>query len=109
MTAKVTDNASAKRFEITADGELAGYLAYVRDNGRIVLAHTEIYDGFRGRGLADELVGDAIRSSSRDGLAIEPHCSFVAAYLERERANVGRDVSLTGIPHVGRATVVGAL
>ena len=109
MTTAINDNASAERFEITVDGEPAGFLSYLRGEGRIVLLHTQIYDDFRGRGLGNELIAGAIDEARRDGLAIEPHCSFVARYLERERARRTRDVSLTGIPAMGRATIIGAL
>ena len=109
MTTAIRDNTSADRYEITVDGEPAGFLSYRREGGRIVLLHTEIYDEFRGRGLGNELIGSAIDEARRAKLAIEPHCSFVAAYLAKERTRGTRDVSLTGIPAMGRATVIGAL
>lgn len=109
MRTTISDNTAAGRYEIHVDGERAGFLSYVRDDGRIVLLHTEIDDPFRGRGLGNALIGDAIERARREGLAIEPHCSFVAAYLERERAKRPRDVSLTGVPRIGRATIIGAL
>lgn len=109
MTTAVSDNTAAHRFEIVVDGEPAGFLDYLRDTGRIVLLHTEIYDDFRGRGLGNVLIAGVLDRLREERLAIEPHCSFVAAYLEKERPTRAPDVSLTGIPHIGRATVIGAI
>ena len=48
----VFDAPESSRFEIHADGRLAGFAQYrMKDAGLIVFTHTEIDDAVEGRGL----------------------------------------------------------
>jgi hypothetical protein len=85
----VTDNADASRYEGRVDGELVGYCDYVREGQRLILPHTETLEAFRGNGVADIVVGFAVRDAERRGLTVIPQCWFVEEYL-RARA---KDVS----------------
>ena len=51
MTTTVADNPASSRFEITVDGELAGFLDYRKDGDEYALPHTRIFPQFEGRGL----------------------------------------------------------
>ena len=82
-TAAVTDNAELERFEITADGRVAGFAQYRRRPGLIAFVHTEIDPAFAGRGLGGRLVGDALDAAREDGLAVLPFCPFVNAYISK--------------------------
>ena len=48
----VTDHPERERFEITADGALAGFTQYRRRPGLIAFVHTEIDPRFEGRASA---------------------------------------------------------
>jgi predicted GNAT family acetyltransferase len=77
MTTTVADNPASSRFEITVDGELAGFLDYRKDGEEYALPHTRIYTQFEGRGLGTELVTGALAEiGSRGGTAL-PYCPFV--------------------------------
>ncbi|MEV7967457.1 GNAT family N-acetyltransferase [Sphaerisporangium sp. NPDC088356] len=80
---EVTDNPDAKRFEITADGRLAGFAEYHRLTGRLVFTHTEVGEEFEGQGLASRLIHDALDAARAEGVPVVPRCPFVARYIER--------------------------
>jgi predicted GNAT family acetyltransferase len=70
-------------YAILVDGRRAGLTAY-RDRGeRRVFFHTEIDDAFAGRGLAAELVRQALADVRASGKRIVPVCPYVASYLKR--------------------------
>lgn len=75
--------AGRDRYEITLDGQQAGFTAYVDRDGRRIFHHTEIGEDFGGRGLAGKLVGHALADTREAGLRIVPVCPFVKKYLER--------------------------
>ena len=54
MDVEVTDNPDKARFEIVADGELAGFVQYHLRDGEIAFTHTQTDDRFRGHGLGGE-------------------------------------------------------
>jgi predicted GNAT family acetyltransferase len=59
MDLQVTDNRAQSRFEIRADGELAGFAEYSMSGNEIAFTHTTTEDRFRGHGLAGRLVQSA--------------------------------------------------
>lgn len=80
---EVRDAPSASRYEIAADGELAGFAEYRLGEAEITFVHTEIDDRFEGRGLGSRLVSFALDDARRRGLAVRPRCPFVRSYIER--------------------------
>ena len=50
------DNSAESRYEISVDGELAGFVQYRAKPGLIALIHTEIDDRFEGQGLGRQLI-----------------------------------------------------
>jgi hypothetical protein len=46
MNVEVRDNPRAYRYEVWADGELAGYTQYALLRGRIAFLHTKIYESY---------------------------------------------------------------
>jgi predicted GNAT family acetyltransferase len=79
----VTDNADQERYEITVDGELAGFLQYRRRPGLIALVHTEIDPRFEGRGLGGQLARAVLDEARAQDLLVLPFCPFVNGYIER--------------------------
>ena len=76
METRVADNPDYGRYEIHADGKLAGFTLY-RDRGerRISLTHTEVFDEFEGRGVGSALVAgtlDDLRSREHRGAPVLP-------------------------------------
>jgi hypothetical protein len=85
----VTDNPSAKRFELVEDGQLAE-LVYRFDGDRMVLIHTEVPEELEGRGLGGQLVRAAIEHAAARGIILVPRCPFARGWLERHPDEAGR-------------------
>ncbi|HWA54124.1 MAG TPA: GNAT family N-acetyltransferase [Solirubrobacterales bacterium] len=85
--AKVTieDNAERERYEIRADGRLAGFLKYRLHHDLIELVHTEVNDEFEGRGLGSRLIAFALDDARARELEVLPFCPFVNDYVQRHR------------------------
>jgi predicted GNAT family acetyltransferase len=81
METRVADNPDADRYEVFADGELAGFVTYRLKDGRIALRHTEVDDAFEGHGVGGTLVSEALDDARARGLAVLPFCPFVKAYI----------------------------
>ena len=77
MTTIVRDNPEKHRYEVYADEQLAGFSEYRLGRDEIAFTHTEIGEGFSGRGLARKLVADELADSRRRGLAVLPFCPYV--------------------------------
>jgi uncharacterized protein len=82
MDVEVTDNPDKARFEILADGELAGFILYHLRGHEIAFTHTETDDRFRGHGLASQLVQTALDEARARHLAVLPYCPFVRSWLQ---------------------------
>jgi len=78
----VVDSPDEQRYEILADGELAGFAEYRPRPGRLVFTHTETLPGFEGHGLASRLIRDALDDVRRRGLKATPVCPFVRRFIE---------------------------
>ncbi|MBS1889540.1 MAG: N-acetyltransferase [Actinobacteria bacterium] len=79
----VADAPERERFEVTVDGELAGFLVYRLRRGLLALVHTEVEGGFEGRGLGGRLARFALDQAREQGLAVLPFCPFVNGWIKR--------------------------
>lgn len=85
MTTAVTDDRERKRYVITEDGEQVGFVTYRLQAGLIDLIHTEIDPDHAGRGLAGVLVRTVLDDARDRGLAVLPHCPYVAQFIGGHR------------------------
>ena len=79
----VIDAPERKRFEVTVDGEPAGFLVYRSRQGLPALIHTEVEDRFEGHGLGGRLARFALDQAREEGLAVLPFCPFVNDWMKR--------------------------
>lgn len=79
----VTRNDAQSRYEIHADGALAGFVEFTEEPGRITFTHTETLEEFSGQGMGSELAQQALADAVAKGLVIVPVCPFIARYLQR--------------------------
>jgi predicted GNAT family acetyltransferase len=77
MTTTVQDNAADSRFEITIDGQLAGYVDYRKDGDEYALPHTRVLSQFEGRGVGGQLITGALTEIASRGGTVLPFCPFV--------------------------------
>ncbi|MFE3500298.1 GNAT family N-acetyltransferase [Kitasatospora sp. NPDC059160] len=71
------------RYEILVDGELAGFTEYLDHDGQRVFYHTLVEEAFAGRGLAGQLVQEALTDVRAAGKRIVPICPYVAKFLTK--------------------------
>jgi predicted GNAT family acetyltransferase len=89
MDLRVTDNQARSRFEIRADGELAGFAEYSMSGEEIAFTHTKTEDRFRGHGLAGRLVQSALETVRDRNLEVLPYCPFVRSWIAGHREYAG--------------------
>ncbi len=85
MDVEVSDNPDKARFEIIADGELAGFVLYHLRGDEIAFTHTETDDRFRGHGLAGRLVQASLDAARERHLAVLPYCPFMLSWIAAHR------------------------
>jgi len=81
MDLQVADHPDQERFEIRADGELAGFATYHLKDGGIAFLHTEIDRRLRGRGLGGQLIKSSLDAARARHLAVLPYCPFVRRWI----------------------------
>ncbi|MCW2830078.1 MAG: family N-acetyltransferase [Aeromicrobium sp.] len=77
MTTSVRDNATASRFEITIDDELAGFVDYRKHGDEYALPHTRVFPQFEGRGVGGDLIIGTLTEIAARGGTVLPYCPFV--------------------------------
>jgi uncharacterized protein len=77
MSTSIRDNYVDSRYEVYDDDQLAGFAVYKLTDHRIAFTHTEVAPAFGGRGLAKQLVTEALDDVRRRGLAVLPFCPYV--------------------------------
>ncbi|GHF68977.1 hypothetical protein FHX82_003498 [Amycolatopsis bartoniae] len=80
---EVKQNDQKSRYELTVDGELAGFAQYADRGGQRVVYHTEVFPAFGGRGLSNVLVTEALADVRTSGKRLVPVCPLVAAFVEK--------------------------
>ena len=89
MNAEVRNNPTQYRYEVWADGELAGYTRYGLGRGRIAFVHTKVYEPHESLGLGTQLARVALDDARARGLVVMPFCPFIAGFIERHLDKYG--------------------
>jgi uncharacterized protein len=89
MDLQVTDHPDQARFEIRADGKLAGFVQYQMRGQEIAFTHTQTEDRFRGQGIAGRLVQATLDQARDRNLAVLPYCPFVKGWITGHREYAG--------------------
>ncbi len=82
MPRTIQHNPDQHRFEYTEDG-LTSVIQYQLADGVMSITHTEVPTKLEGRGIAADLTRAALDTARRDGLQVDPVCSYVQSYLRR--------------------------
>ena len=80
---EIERNDEASRYELTVDGEGAGYAAFRTNPGRVTFTHTVVQPEFEGQGLGSRLAKFVLDDAVARGETIVPVCPFITAYLNR--------------------------
>jgi uncharacterized protein len=81
MELQAADNPEQERYEIRADGEVAGFIQYHLRDGVIAFMHTEIDPRFRGHGVAGRLAQSSLEAARARHLDVLPYCPYVRRWI----------------------------
>ncbi|WP_248312133.1 GNAT family N-acetyltransferase [Bosea sp. BK604] len=81
-SAVVTEDTGANRFNMALEGGIA-YATFRRQDGLLIISHTEVPRALRGRGIGSQLVHGIFELARRRGEKILPVCPFVADWAHR--------------------------
>ena len=81
----VTDNADGRRYELTIDGEVAGYVEDHDHGRRRSMLHTVVEPAYEGQGLGSQLARAVLDDARQRGLDVLPHCPFIRSFIARHR------------------------
>jgi hypothetical protein len=80
----VTVNSSARRFEVTLDGDTA-FIDYELHRETIIFTHAEVPARLSGRGIASAIARSALEYAKHEQLKVIPLCPFVATYIRKHK------------------------
>ena len=79
---EIHDNAEARRYELTVDGQTAVVL-YNTTAGGLMITETIVPVPLEGRGIASRMAKHVLADLTQRGLVILPTCPFFAGYLKK--------------------------
>lgn len=88
MDTMVSNNTGLHRYEIHADGALAGFVEYNVLSEAVMFTHTEIDKAFEGKGLGSKLARHALDDVRAQGKQVIPVCEFIAGFVRKHREYV---------------------
>lgn len=79
----VKNNDQSRSYDAFVDGEIAGSIVYEHaEDRRVIFTHTFVTPRFRGRGVGNALVREALDDVRARGLTLTNFCDFVARYID---------------------------
>ena len=82
MSTTVTDNATARRYELDVDGQTV-FALYRRDGDTVWIRHVEAPVALRGTGAASRLMHGIMGIARAEHLRVAPLCSYASFWLQR--------------------------
>lgn len=73
---------AARRFSTTVDGHSAEVDYDLRDSV-MTITHTRVPEAIGGRGVAGDLTRAAFEFAKREGIRVQPLCSYAVAWSKR--------------------------
>ena len=83
MSTVVVDVPARSRYEVTVDGELAGFAEYRLVEGAKVFTHTEVFDAYEGQGIGSVLARGALDDVRSTGRRLVARCPFISGFIAR--------------------------
>ncbi len=84
MTRNIEHNSTRRRFQWLEDGQLC-VLDYELRDDVMLITHTGVPSPVGGRGIAADLAKAALETAREQGWKVRPLCSYVDAYMRRQR------------------------
>ncbi len=70
-------------FEALSDGVLAGIMSYTMGDNKMIIDHTEVTEGFNGKGIGKELVFAGAEYARKERYKVIPLCPFANATFQK--------------------------
>lgn len=83
MDIEITHAPDDSRYEVWDGDALIGFTEYRLRGSHLSMNHTEINDGYEGKGVASRLIRFALADARERGLAVIPYCPFVRDHIAR--------------------------
>jgi predicted GNAT family acetyltransferase len=78
----ISHDQTAHQFTAEVDGHRAE-LDYTVADGVMTITHTRVPQAIGGRGIAAELMREALKVAGERGWSVNPACSYAAAYMRK--------------------------
>jgi len=85
MEFEIKHDAAKEKFYTVVDGQKAVLEYYTSDNNTLVFNHTYVPPSLRGKGIAAVLTKYALNYAREHNFKVLPQCSYVVAYVERNK------------------------
>jgi predicted GNAT family acetyltransferase len=85
----IDHDSAGQRFSTHVDG-LAAVLDYTLAGRVMTITHTDVPPAIGGRGIAAELMREALQAAHGAGWTVIPACSYAAAYMRRHPQDAER-------------------
>lgn len=83
----LVDTATGGKFDLLLNQKNAGEITFVWEGeNRIAIDHTEVFEGFNGKGIGKKLVHHAVEYAREKGYKIKTICPFAAKVFDQEKA-----------------------
>lgn len=79
-----TDDGHKGKIIASLDGKLGGEVTYVwAGPGKLILDHTEVFQGFEGKGIGKALVMQVVELAKEKQVKILPLCPYAKSLFEK--------------------------
>lgn len=75
-------NEAENKYEYHIDGHIA-HITYDNQDGVLHITHTIVPEALAGKGLAKILTIDVMNEVEKQGLKVQPQCSYTVAFMEK--------------------------
>jgi predicted GNAT family acetyltransferase len=86
----ISHDPKANQFSAEVDGHRAE-LDYTVADGVMTITHTRVPQAIGGRGIAAELMREALKVAGERGWSVNPACSYAAAYMRKHAQGTAPD------------------
>ncbi len=83
MDVQQKESSGQGKFFIEENGRRLAALVYAKQNGLLVIEHTEVDKALRGRNIGFDLVHKAVDYARENGVKISPVCPFARKQFEK--------------------------
>lgn len=84
MELTLLENTDDGRFEVRdPEGQVAGFIDYLRAAQSMILVHTEVSEQFKGQGVGSRLVRATLDALQDEGITVVNECPFIQQFLAR--------------------------